>query len=143
MWEHITSALELQARSLSTVTEQFNVYCLVGAALTAFLWYMLSRRGSFVRRARAFLRATAWRRVWLHKSTVLDFKLLFVSGFFNAAGISGLFVVSYATSAATYWLLGRVTTPAPLALEASVTVAVVMGLLYWIVFDLDTGSPIG
>jgi sterol desaturase/sphingolipid hydroxylase (fatty acid hydroxylase superfamily) len=135
MWDHITTLIGIQARSLFTVTEQFNVYCLIGAALTASLWYTLRRRGTFVSRVRALLRGRAWRRVWLHKSTFLDFKLLFVSGFFNAAGISGLFGVSLATSAATQALLARVMTPAPAAIETSVAIAVVMGVLYWVVFD--------
>src|SRR5215210_1304266 len=136
MWQHLTTILTTQATALFTLTEQFNLFCLAGAVLTAFLWYTLSRRGSFVSRTRAFLRPGPWRRTWLHKSTVLDFKLLFVSGFFNAAGISGIFVISYATSAATFWLLGRVITPAPLATEPGMAIAVAMGILYWIVFDL-------
>jgi sterol desaturase/sphingolipid hydroxylase (fatty acid hydroxylase superfamily) len=136
MWDFITTALSNQATALFEVTDQFNAYCLIGAALTAFLWFTLSRRGSFMRRTRAFLRAGSWRRVWLHKSTVLDFKLFFVTGLLNALGISGLFAISYASSAATFWLLGRVMTPSPHAAEASIAIAVVMGVLYWIVFDL-------
>src|SRR5688572_3166109 len=103
MWQHFTSSVTTQATLLFTVTEQFNLYCLVGAGLTAFLWYTLTRRRSFAGRTRAFFRARVWRRVWLHRSSVLDFKLVFVSGFFNAAGISGIFLISHAASAATGW----------------------------------------
>ena len=63
MWDFITTALANQATALFEVTDQFNVYCLIGAALTSFLWFTLSRRGSFVRRTRAFLRLGSWRRI--------------------------------------------------------------------------------
>jgi sterol desaturase/sphingolipid hydroxylase (fatty acid hydroxylase superfamily) len=74
--------------------------------------------------------------VWFHKSTILDFKLFFVSNFFNAAGIVGIFAVSHGTSAATQWLFGLAFAPAPPAAAASLTITIALSVLYWIVFDL-------
>ena len=136
MWDYITTVLTAPVAQLIALSEPFSLYSLIGAALTALLWYVLGRRGTLSRRMRAFFRAAFSRRVWGHKSTQLDFKLFFVSNVLNAAGILGVFAVSYGASGAVHWLLGHVTAPAAPAAEASVAIIVVMAVLYWIMFDL-------
>lgn len=136
MWDSLITALTAPATSLFSLGEQFNIYTLLGAGVTAFLWYVLRRRGSARRRVRAFFHPALWRRVWGHRSSVLDLKLFFASTCLNATSISGGFAISYASSAATVWLLGHVMAPAPLAAQAGPATAVTLAILYWIVFDL-------
>jgi sterol desaturase/sphingolipid hydroxylase (fatty acid hydroxylase superfamily) len=136
MWDYATKVATAPVTSLFTLGEVFNVYSILGAGLTAFLWYFLRRRGSARRRIRAFFHPMLWRRVWGHRSTVLDLKLFFVSTCLNAAGISGGFAISYATSTTTVWLLGHAMAPAPLAAQAGPAIAVMLAILYWVIFDL-------
>jgi len=136
MWDTITTVVTAPVTSLFTIGEVFNLYTMFGAGLTAFLWYFARRRGSARQRVRAFFHPMLWRRVWGHRSTVLDFKLFFVSTCLNAAGISGGFAISYATSAATLWLLGHAMAPAPLATQAGPAITVTLAILYWVIFDL-------
>jgi len=135
MWQYIETVLTAPFAVLFALGEPFNLYSLTGATLTALLWYVLRRRRSIGGRARAFARAALSRRVWGHRSTILDFKLFFVSNFFNAAGIVGVFAISYAISAAVQSVLGHVVAAAPPA-ATSVPIAIFLAVLYWIVFDL-------
>src|SRR5262245_60706140 len=136
MWDGIITVLTAPVTSLFTVSEAFNVYTMLGAGVTAFLWYFLRRRGSARRRVRAFFHPALWRRLWAHRSSVLDFKLFFASTFINATGISGGFAISYLTSAGTAWLLSQAMVPAPLATQVGPATAIALAILYWIVFDL-------
>src|SRR5262245_13425271 len=136
MWDTLITVLTAPVTSLFTLDEMFNVYTVLGAGVTAFLWYFLRRRGSARRRVRAFFHPALWRRVWGHRSSVLDLKLFFASTCLNATVVSGGFAISYATSTATSWLLGHVMAPAPLVTQAGPAIAIALALLYWVVFDL-------
>jgi sterol desaturase/sphingolipid hydroxylase (fatty acid hydroxylase superfamily) len=136
MWHYIETILTAPVAQLFAFSEPFSLYCLAGAMLTALLWYVLRRRSTLGRRLRALFRVTFSRRLWGHRSSLLDIKMFFVSSFFNAAGLGSVFAVSYGVSASTQWLLGHVIAPAPPVAAASVTITIVMSLLYWIVFDL-------
>src|SRR5215813_262450 len=100
MWDFVHQATIAPLAELFALNNPFSVYSLLGAALTAFLWYLLRRRGPFGWRVRAFRRVAFSRRFWGHRSTLLDLKLFFVSNLVNAAGIAGVFAVSYSASAA-------------------------------------------
>jgi sterol desaturase/sphingolipid hydroxylase (fatty acid hydroxylase superfamily) len=136
MWDYLHQVIFSSFAGLVSLREPFSVYALAGAALTAFLWYVLRRRGPLRRRIRAFRRAAFSHRLWGHRSTRLDFKLFFVSNILNAAGILSVFAISYAASAVIQRLLGLAVAPAPAAAEASVTLGVVMGVTYWVMYDL-------
>jgi len=136
MCQSLQSLIVAPLERLFAGDEPFSLYSLAGATLTAFLWYVLSRRGRLGRRVRAFFRLASWRRVWGHRSSLLDLKLFFVSNLFNGAGIIGVFAISYGASAATQWLLGHAIAPAPHAAEASTTITIALAVLYWIMFDL-------
>lgn len=136
MWQYIETILTAPVVHVFTLTEPFSIYSLIGALATAFAWYVLRRRGSFARRTRAFARVAFSRHLWAHRSSVLDLKLFFFATFFNALGILGIFAVSLSASASTQWLLGHAIAPAPQAAAASITITVVMSVLYWVMFDL-------
>jgi sterol desaturase/sphingolipid hydroxylase (fatty acid hydroxylase superfamily) len=136
MWQYIETILSAPLAQLFALGEPFSLYSLAGAGLTALAWYVLRRRGTLGCRVRAFTRVALSRRVWTHRSTLLDLKLFFVSNFFNAAGVLGVFAISHGVSAATQALLGRAIAPAEPATSANVAVIVLMCVLYWIVFDL-------
>jgi len=136
MWDFIHQATVEPIIALFSLANPFSVYSLLGATLTAFLWYVLTRRRTFARRVRAFGRVAFSRRFWTHRSTLLDLKLFFVSNFVNAIGIVSVFAISYAASGATQALLGHVIAPAPAAAQASLGITLGMALLYWVVFDL-------
>jgi sterol desaturase/sphingolipid hydroxylase (fatty acid hydroxylase superfamily) len=136
MLQSIETILAAPVAQLVRLNEAFSLYALAGATLTALIWYVPRRRGTLRGRVRAFVRAGFSRRVWLHKSTWLDFKLFFVSNLFNAAGIMSVFAISYAASAWTQGLLSYVMEPAPPAAEASAAIAIVMVVLYWVMYDL-------
>src|SRR5690242_4834675 len=103
MWDFIHQVAVDPAIELFSLANPFSVYSLLGATLTAFLWFVLTRRGPFGRRARAFLRVALSRRFWGHRSTRLDLKLFFVSNVFNAIGFLNLLAISYGASVATQW----------------------------------------
>src|SRR5581483_9207875 len=136
MWDFIHQITVGPIIELFSLANPFSVYSLLGAALTAFLWYVVTRRRSFARRARAFARISFSRRFWGHRSTLLDLKLFFVSNCVNAAGIVSVFAISYAASAATQALLAHVVAPAPAAMQASLPIALAMAVVYWVMFDL-------
>jgi sterol desaturase/sphingolipid hydroxylase (fatty acid hydroxylase superfamily) len=136
MWDYLQKVALAPIAELFTLSNPFSVYALLGATMTAFLWYVLRRRGPFGRRVRAFLRVALSRRFWGHRSTLLDLKLFFVSNFVNAAGILGVFAVSYGASGAMQSLLGHVIAPALPAAETSLALALVMAVAYWVMFDL-------
>jgi sterol desaturase/sphingolipid hydroxylase (fatty acid hydroxylase superfamily) len=136
MLDSIETILTAPVAQLFKLNEAFSLYALTGTTLTALIWYVLRRRGPFRRRVRAFVRAGFSRRVWMHKSTLLDFKLFFVSGIFNASGILSVFAITYVAAASTEWLLCYVIAPAPPAAEASAAVTIVMVVLYWVTYDL-------
>jgi sterol desaturase/sphingolipid hydroxylase (fatty acid hydroxylase superfamily) len=132
MWNLIEQIVFAPVAGLFSPNEPFSFYSLLGAALTALIWYVLRRRGTLRRRVRAFFRVAFSRRLWAHRSTRLDLKLFFV----NAAGILSVFAVSYGASGAIQWLLGHAIAPAPAAAEASVAIALVMAVCYWVMYDL-------
>ncbi|MBV8838740.1 MAG: sterol desaturase family protein [Alphaproteobacteria bacterium] len=136
MWDFIRQVTVGPIIELFSLANPFSVYSLLGAALTAFLWYVLTRRRTFRRRVRAFARVAVSRRFWGHRSTLLDLKLFFVSNFVNAVGIVSVFAISYAASAATGSLLGHLIAPAPPAAEASLAITLAMAVVYWVMFDL-------
>jgi sterol desaturase/sphingolipid hydroxylase (fatty acid hydroxylase superfamily) len=136
MWNYIEQVAVAPVAGLFSPNEPFSFYSLLGAMLTALIWYVSRRRGTRGRRVRAFFRIALSRRLWGHRSTRLDLKLFFVSNVVNAGGILSVFAISYAASAAVQWLLGQAIAPAPPAAAASVAIALVMALLYWVMYDL-------
>ena len=77
------------------VMDQRNVFSLLGAVLFVFLSVVvarLRRRPGQAIRLRAFVRFLFAPRVWLHRSSLLDYKLYVANGLFMAFGLS-LFAV--------------------------------------------------
>jgi sterol desaturase/sphingolipid hydroxylase (fatty acid hydroxylase superfamily) len=136
MWTYIEHIALAPFAGLFALNDPFSLCSLLGAALTALLWYLLRRRGPLGKRLCAFVRVAFSRRLWGHRSTWLDFKLFFVSNFINAAGVVGVFGISYGASAATQWLLAQAIAPESPAVEASLALALVMAVVYWVMYDL-------
>lgn len=144
-------------RRLFDLGDPFSLVSLLGALIFAALLHLRRRGragarpgiGAAVTRLRAFLRAAFPRRIWLHPSTLLDYRLFFVTAFFYATGVVELVVTSQAVEggvlAALEHLFGaRTHAPAGLVTVALVTLLdlLVFELAYWFAHWLLHRVPI-
>ena len=123
-------------RRFVTPDDQFNAWMLAGSLAFAMAWFALRRPKRAFARARAVLAAAFPARVWLHRSSLLDVKLFFLSSFLIASGALGQLVTGGKIAGALDDGLVRAFGPSPFASEASVPVALAMTVGYVLVVDL-------
>jgi sterol desaturase/sphingolipid hydroxylase (fatty acid hydroxylase superfamily) len=94
LWD-IAASLIRPFAFLFNIMDQRNVFSLIGAAIFVFLSVVVTRVRRNPRatiRLRAFFRFLFASRVWLHRSSLLDYKLYIANSLFMAFALS-LFVV--------------------------------------------------
>ena len=89
-----------------------------------------------LRRLCAFLRAAASSPGWLHRSSLVDYKLFAFTAFFFASGIGSYFVTSEGAQFAMQWTLSTIAGPTPVADHVNPLVAVPMAVAYVLLYDL-------
>lgn len=86
MLDAAQSILAAPVERLFDLRDPFSLASLVGAMFVAVLLYGMRPGRSVIRRLKALGRAALDRRILLHRSSLLDYKLFFVTSFIYATG---------------------------------------------------------
>ena len=136
MLETILAVLAIPSARLADIHDQFGLASLVCGFAFGALWYCLRRPRRPLRRLRAYLAASFPKRLLLHRSTLLDIKLFFLSTILMGTGLIFQFVSGGKMAGATEFQLEALLGASPFRMESSVAVAVGMTLLFLLFLDL-------
>ena len=136
MFETFTSLLGAPFIQFLPPGEQFSLWSLAGALLTAAIVYLMRRPGRIRLRARALIRGFFPARIWRHPSSLLDYRFFFVSSWFYASGILGLFGFSEIAKRFTHAALDLTIGQRSTATGPEPLLTIAMPVLYVLVYDL-------
>jgi sterol desaturase/sphingolipid hydroxylase (fatty acid hydroxylase superfamily) len=150
MLERLAEAFAHPFARLFAITDPFSLYTLAGALVCALAWYVLRRPRRPLRRMAAFLRAGFSPRVLRHRSSILDYKLFFMTSVIFGTGVIGLFISSEAVAMLVAEGLKAVLgPPSParephflLSLVVTVAIVLVVDLGYWLAHWLMHRLPL-
>ncbi|MDQ0474825.1 sterol desaturase family protein [Labrys wisconsinensis] len=118
------------------IADPFSLPSLMGAFLTAAAVFVLARPRRMLPRLRAFARAAFPARIFRHPSSLIDYKMFFVTSFLFWAGIVEYFITSEMVSGGIRHALTAAFGPSRFESEPSWLLTGLVTVGYVLIFDL-------